>query len=67
MDFLSDQLVNGTRIRALTVVDVFTREAVCIRVRHRLRAKDVVEAYWPLAASCPHVSSSTTAANSQVD
>jgi putative transposase len=51
MDFVSDQLVNGTKIRALTVVDVFTREAVCISVRHRLRAEDVVEAYNRLAAA----------------
>lgn len=28
MDFVADQLANGTRFRALTVVDVFTREAL---------------------------------------
>ncbi len=28
MDFVADQLTNGTRFRAPTVVDVFTREAL---------------------------------------
>lgn len=32
MDLVADQLVDGTRIRLLTVVDVFTREALSIRV-----------------------------------
>ena len=36
MDFVSDQLTNGTRFRALTIVDVFTREALAIRVGQRL-------------------------------
>jgi putative transposase len=30
MDFVSDQLQDGTRFRSLTIVDVFTREAVAI-------------------------------------
>jgi putative transposase len=51
MDFVADQLVNGTRIRALTVVDVFTREAICIRVGNRLRGEDVVEACNRLVAT----------------
>ena len=28
LDFVGDQLTNGQKIRALTIVDVFTREAV---------------------------------------
>jgi putative transposase len=43
MDFVADQLVNGTRFRALTIVDVFTREALAITVGQRLRAEQVVE------------------------
>jgi putative transposase len=43
MDFVSDQLTDGTRFRALTIVDVFTREALAIRVGQRLRAEHVVE------------------------
>jgi len=50
MDFVADQLSDGTRLRALTVVDVFTREALCIRVGSRLRAEHVVEACNELVA-----------------
>jgi putative transposase len=42
MDFVAHQLVDGTRFRALTVVDVFTREALNIEVGARLVAADVV-------------------------
>lgn len=41
MDFVADQLVNGERIRALTVVDVFSREALAIDAGKKLRAEDV--------------------------
>jgi putative transposase len=43
MDFVADQLVDGTRFRALTIVDVFTREALDIAVGQRLRAENVVD------------------------
>jgi putative transposase len=43
MDFVADQLVNGRRFRALTIVDVFSREALAIRVGQKLRGEDVVE------------------------
>ena len=42
MDFVADQLVNGASIRALTIVDVFTREALSIEVGPRLKRHDVV-------------------------
>lgn len=42
LDFVADQLTDGRRIRALTVVDVFTRERVAIEVGQSLRGKDVV-------------------------
>ena len=42
MDFVADQLVNGTRFRALTIVDVYTREALAIAVGQRPKAEDVV-------------------------
>jgi putative transposase len=44
MDFVADQLADGRKLRALTVVDVFTREALCIRVGQKLRGEDVVDA-----------------------
>jgi putative transposase len=43
MDFVADELVNGTKIRALTVIDVYTREALSIHVGNRLRGADVVD------------------------
>jgi putative transposase len=42
LDFVADQLANGTRFRALTVVDVFTREALAIEVGQRLAGEHVV-------------------------
>jgi len=50
MDFVADQLVNGTRFRALTILDVFTREALAIRVGQQLRAEHVLEECDRLAA-----------------
>jgi putative transposase len=43
LDFVSDQLANGQRFRALTIVDVFSREALAIAVGQHLRAENVVE------------------------
>jgi putative transposase len=42
LDFVADQLADGRRFRALTVVDVFTREALAVEVGIRLRGEDVV-------------------------
>jgi putative transposase len=42
LDFVADQLANGLRFRALTVVDVFTRESLAIEVGQRLRGEHVV-------------------------
>jgi putative transposase len=50
VDFVADQLVNGSRFRALTVVDVFSREALAITVGQRLGADDVVNALNRLVA-----------------
>ena len=41
MDFVADQLVNGNKFRILTIVDVFTREALAVEVSSRLRGEDV--------------------------
>ncbi len=48
MDFVADQLFNGQKIRALTVVDHFSRESLAITVDFALKAADVV-------ATMPHV------------
>ena len=43
LDFVHDQLSDGQKIRMLTVVDVFSREALAIEVGRRLRGEPVVE------------------------
>lgn len=43
MDFVSDALFNGQRIRALTVVDMYSRECLAIKVGRRLTSSDVIE------------------------
>jgi putative transposase len=50
MDFVSDQLTNGERFRALTIVDVFTRESLAIEVGRSLRADHVIEVCNRIAA-----------------
>ena len=42
LDFVSDQLQDGTRFRALTIVDVYTRESVAIEAGQSLKGEDVV-------------------------
>ena len=44
LDFVADQLADGRRFRALTVLDVFTRESLAIEVGQRLKGEDVVSA-----------------------
>ena len=43
MDFMSDELFDGRKIRLLTIVDHFTRESIAIDVGQRFRGKDVAE------------------------
>jgi len=42
LDFEADQLTEGQRFRALTIVDVFTRESLAIEVGQALKETDVV-------------------------
>ena len=42
LDFVHDQLSNGQTFRALTVIDVYSREALAIEVGQRLRGEHVV-------------------------
>jgi putative transposase len=41
MDFVSDALADGRRLRVLTVVDTCTRECLALRAGQRLQGKDV--------------------------
>ena len=43
MDFVADNLFNGRRIRALTVVDNFSRECLAIYVDQGIKGKNVVQ------------------------
>ena len=43
MDFVSDQLFDGHRIRILTLVDNHTRESLALHVGQRVRGMDVVK------------------------
>ena len=49
MDFMSDELFDGRRIRMLTIVDHFTRESLAIEVDGSLGGHRVVEALARLA------------------
>jgi putative transposase len=42
LDFVSDQLADGRRFRALTVVDVYPRESLAIEPGQSLKGEDVV-------------------------
>lgn len=44
MDFVSDALFDGRRLRALTVVDAFTREALAIDVDQGIKGEQVAAA-----------------------
>ena len=43
MDFVSDQLYNGSRFRALTVVDNYSRKCLAIHAGKSLKGSDVVQ------------------------
>jgi putative transposase len=43
MDFVADQLVDGRRIRVLTIVDNFTRESLDLYAAQNIKGDDVVD------------------------
>ena len=50
MDFVVDPFANGARFRTLTIIDVFSKEALAIEVGQRLGGEHVVAALNCLAA-----------------
>ncbi|WP_308813911.1 IS3 family transposase [Sphingomonas sp. GV3] len=50
MDFLSDQLFDGRKIRVLSIIDNFTRVSPALDVRTSYRGSDVVETLDRIAA-----------------
>jgi putative transposase len=51
MDFLSDQLFDGRKIRVLSIMDNFTRVSPALDVRTSYRGADVVETLDRIAAA----------------
>jgi putative transposase len=51
MDFVSDQTAAGKRFRALTIIDVFTRECLAIEPGQSLGGVDVVAVLGRIAAT----------------
>jgi len=49
LDFVADQLTDGRKFRALTVVDVYTRECLAIEVGQSLKGHDVVRVLQQIA------------------
>ena len=56
MDFVADQLADGRRFRALTIIDLFTRECLAIDIGQGLGGHDVAAALERLrfARGLPH-------------
>ena len=50
MDFLSDQLFDGRKIRVLAIIDNFTRLSPALDVRHSYKGSDVVDTLERIAA-----------------
>jgi len=51
IDFVADQLHDGTRFRTLTILDVYTREGVAIEAGQSLKGEDVVQVLNRLKAA----------------
>jgi putative transposase len=48
IDFVHDRLSNGRSYKMLTVLDEYTREALCVNVATRMGSAEVLEALYPL-------------------
>ena len=48
IDFVHDKLSNGRSYKMLTVLDEYTREALCVEVRLTMGSAEVLEALYPL-------------------
>ena len=52
MDFVSDALFDGRRLRALTLLDVFTREALAIEEYGRISLLDILSMWSSVWTGC---------------
>jgi transposase InsO family protein len=48
IDFVHDKLTNGRSYKMLTVIDEYTREALCVAVRPKMKANDVLDVLFDL-------------------
>ena len=48
VDFVHDKLSSGRSYKMLTVLDEYTRQALCVEVKSRMGSADVLEALYPL-------------------
>ena len=48
VDFVHDKLSSGRSYKMLTVLDEYTRQALCVEVKPRMGSVDVLEALYPL-------------------
>ena len=48
VDFVHDKLSSGRSYKMLTVLDEYTRQALCVEVKPRIGSADVLEALYPL-------------------
>ncbi len=48
IDFVHDKLSNGRSYKMLTVLDEYTRQALCVAVNTRMGSAEVLEALYPL-------------------
>ena len=48
IDFVHDRLSSGRSYKMLTVIDEYTREALCVEARPKMGAEEVLEALYPL-------------------
>ncbi|MEL7054328.1 MAG: IS3 family transposase [Cyanobacteria bacterium J06588_5] len=48
IDFVHDKLSSGRKYKMLTVIDEYTREALCVTVAPKMGGADVLEALYPL-------------------
>lgn len=48
IDFVHDKLTNGSSYKMLTVLDEYTREALCVAVRPKMNSQDVLEILYQL-------------------
>ncbi len=48
IDFVHDKLSNGRSYKMLTVLDEYTRQALCVGAKRKMGAADVLEALYPL-------------------